>query len=211
MAAPSTAYNPAPVDPRADITAFRSSFRAALFGAPGEPPSGSVVLAGGAPVSELVLAVDRGDPAWVADGAGHRRVARADLDCLLFRAWLFGIVTAIERQIRTDLLAGAHWREQLSPERLEKARTVKTERARRGQAVGTMDCLQFGDLGQLAVRESWWQRWFALGSNRQAKELTRRLEGLRNDLAHGQEVVAAHWPTIVAVAANLDALAPAGR
>jgi hypothetical protein len=199
------------VDHRADIAVFRASFSAGLFGRPGTPPPGAAVLEVGATVAELILAVDRAEPAWVAVADGHRQVVRADLDCLLLRAWLFGIVTAIERQIRTDLLAGAHWREQLSPERLEKARLIKGERARRGQAVDTFACLQFGDLGQVAVRESWWQRWFGMGSNRQAKELTRRLEVLRNDLAHGQEVVMAHWPTMVVIAANLDHLAPAGR
>lgn len=201
------------MDHRADIAAFRASFQAGQFGRPSQdqPPAGSVVLAARATVSDLVLALDRAEPAWVAVEGGHRQVARADLDCLLLRAWLFGIVTAIERQIRVDLLAGAHWRELLSPERLDKARTIKTERARRGQAVDTMACLQFGDLGQLAVRASWWQRLFGLGSNRQAKELTKQLEVLRNDLAHGQEVVATHWTTLVAISANLDALAPAAR
>jgi hypothetical protein len=156
----------------------------------------------------VVAALDQAERVRVAGVAGA--IVRADLDGLLGRAWLFGIVTALERRLRDDLAAQGAWTTLLSPERLQRARDLKAERARRGQAVGTMACLQFGDLGQMAVRTSWWQELLGLGSNRAAKELAKRLELLRNDLAHGQDVVGTHWETVVIIAGNLETLEQAG-
>jgi hypothetical protein len=62
----------------------------------------------------------------------------------------------------------------------------------------------------MAVRTSWWQQLLGLGSNRAAKELAKRLELLRNDLAHGQDVIGAHWETVVIIAGNLETLEQAG-
>ena len=159
--------------------------------------------------ARVVAALDHADRVRVVGMAGA--IVRADLDGLLGRAWLFGIVTALERRLRDDLAAQGAWTSLLSPERLQRARELKAERARRGQAVGTMACLQFGDLGQMAVRTSWWQQLLGLGSNRAAKELAKRLELLRNDLAHGQDVVGVHWETVVIIAGNLETLEHAGE
>ena len=154
----------------------------------------------------VILVIDQAGAALIAHPAGTVRIVRSDLECLLMRAWLFGIVSEVERRLRQDLVTRAAWQEMLSPERIARARTLKAERERRGEHVGTMACLQFGDLGQMGVRSAWWQRWLSLGSNRQAKELAKQLEGLRNDLAHGQDVIERHWDTVVAMSTNISSL-----
>ena len=75
-----------------------------------------------------------------------------------------------------------------------------------GDLVDTMACLQFNDLSPMGVRATWWQRWLPLSSNRQAKELAKRREGLRNDFAHSQDVIERHWDTVVALSANIGSL-----
>jgi hypothetical protein len=187
-----------------DFTRFCAAFTAGLLA--GETTSEAGALPEQASFAAVMLAVDQTGAALIARPTGGVRVVRADLECLLVRAWLFGIVSEVERRLRQDLTSQAAWQELLSPERIARARTLKAERERRGEHPNTMACLQFGDLGQMGVRAAWWQRWLPLGSNRQAKELAKRLEGLRNDLAHGQDVIERHWDTVIALSANLQAL-----
>jgi hypothetical protein len=92
---------------------------------------------------------------------------------------------------------------------LAKARGVKEERARRGREIGTVDALQFGDLGWIATAYDGWYALFGVESKRQAKQLVRRLESLRNNLAHGQSIVAHDWDTVVVVARAVRAIADA--
>ena len=60
-----------------------------------------------------------------------------------------------------------------------------------------LDCLQFSDKGQIVARneEIRAKTIFALCS--QAEEATKRLEQLRNNLAHAQDILATDWDTIV--------------
>ena len=90
--------------------------------------------------------------------------------------------------------------------RLEKAREIRDERARRGRMIETLDALQFGDLGWLAVRYDGWYEYFGVESKKQAKKLVKQLESLRNALAHSQDIVAHDWETVVAVARSVVAI-----
>jgi hypothetical protein len=195
--------------PPDQLDAFCQTFVAdRLDGAPvAEAEAGDgPVLEGTTTFAALVLALEQDPQVYVAIPGGFKRLTRNDLACLLTRSWLFGVVSALERRMRSDLAAGAAWQHWLSPERIAKARELKAERARRGEAANTVACLQFGDLGQIGVRSNWWQRLFGHGSHRRDRELAKRLEGLRNDLAHGQDVVIRHWDTVVALSAHIQAL-----
>ncbi len=72
--------------------------------------------------------------------------------------------------------------------------------------MATVDALQFGDVAWLATRYDGWYALFGVDSRRQAKQLVRRLEVLRNGLAHGQDIVTHDWDTIVTVARSVVAI-----
>jgi hypothetical protein len=190
------------------VTAFDAVFTAERLAHPWaadaalEPSIAPV--AGGA---ETVLAVATHGRVYLRGSAGM--VHREGMDSLLFRAWLFGVLTFLESQARDRIRRDPDWREALSPGRLAKARSLKDERARRGRDLGTVDALQFGDLGWIATGYTGWYALFGVESKRQAKQLVRRLETLRNNLAHGQSIVAQDWDTIVAVARAVQAIAAA--
>jgi hypothetical protein len=160
--------------------------------------------AGGA---ETVLAVAAHGRVYLRGAAGI--IHRQGMDTLLFRAWLFGVLTFLESRARERIRRDPDWREALSPGRLAKARSLKQERARRGRDIGTVDALQFGDLGWIAARYTGWYALFGVESKRQAKQLVRRLEALRNNVAHGQSGIGQDWDTIVVVAQAVRAIAEA--
>jgi hypothetical protein len=196
-----------PVPDSDQLATFCQTFTAEhLTGTRLDGPAEGQVLAGDTTFAALVLALDHAAEVLVGRPDGVMRLTRGDLACLLTRAWLFGVVSALERRMRSDLAAGAAWQHWLSPERIAKARELKAERARRGEVANTVACLQFGDLGQIGVRSDWWQRLLGQGSRRRDREVTKRLEGLRNDLAHGQDVVIRHWDTVVVLSAHINAL-----
>lgn len=128
------------------------------------------------------------------------------LDTIPFRSWMFGVLSALEMCLRTDMGKGDAWREILTPERIEKAQQIKAERARRGEKANTIDCIQFGDLAGYATRDKRWFDVFDFGSRRKAKKLFRRLEMLRNALAHSQEGIAEYMEIMSAICRNVEVL-----
>jgi hypothetical protein len=120
------------------------------------------------------------------------------------------MITALEmvftRAVDAEFPAEA-WKAHLASGRLAKARELQAERQRRGVHTRLLDCLQFSDKGQLALRVPAVDPERVLSMSRRAAERAlRELEELRNNLAHGQEIVPRGWPRIVAFSARLDLL-----
>ncbi len=195
------------------MTAFDSAFRAEhlvrLTSADSTPQDKVTVeaeteLPTDAGMAEAVLAVAEHDRVVFQGRQG--RLDRQCLNAMLFRSWLFGVLTFLEIRSRDLIRQDPEWREVISQGRLEKAREIKDERARRGRMIETVDALQFGDVGWLAVRYDGWYEYFGVESKKQAKTLVKQLESLRNALAHSQDIVAHDWETVVAVARSVVAI-----
>ena len=58
-----------------------------------------------------------------------------------------------------------------------------------------LDCLQFADKAQIVARHERLRQFTRFDSRRQIEEAGKRLEKLRNDLAHSQDIVANDWDT----------------
>ena len=161
-----------------------------------------------APLSAAVrvLAVEpRGFVTAFGEVAGL--VTRDDLQKPPGRMWLFGMVTMIElryTRLIADLCPGEGWREYLSEGRLKKAEDLMAERTRRNRPVGLLDCLQLSDKGTIVARNEAIRAQTVFTSRRQAEDGIRLLEGLRNNLAHAQDVVSADWEAIVQLSGHLD-------
>lgn len=132
---------------------------------------------------------------------------RSDLQKPPVRMWLFGMVTIIEmgfvQAIETHL-TGEAWHKYVSDARLEKAKTLLAERQRRNQDLNLLDCLQFSDKGQIVLRDEGLRKRLGFKSRRRGEETVKRLEALRNNLAHSQDIVNADWETIVQLTENMD-------
>jgi hypothetical protein len=127
-------------------------------------------------------------------------ITRADLEKPPVRMWLFGIVTLIEMRF-SELIErhcpGEAWRQYLSEARLQKAQALLEERSRRQQNLQVFDCLQFSDKGQIVARNEDIRKRTIFTSRNQAEATVKRLEKLRNNLAHAQDIVTNDWDTIV--------------
>lgn len=168
----------------------------------------ATLLPGSAPLSAAVRVLVTEPRAFVtALGGVAGVVTRDDLQKPPGRMWLFGMVTIIELRY-TRLIAehcpGESWREYLSEGRLKKADELMAERRRRHRSVGLLDCLQLSDKGQIVARNEAIRERTIFTSRRQAEEGIRLLEGLRNNLAHAQDIVSADWDAIVQLSGHLD-------
>jgi hypothetical protein len=165
-------------------------------------------LAGSAPLSAAVRVLAVEPRAFVtAFGEVAGVVTRDDLQKPPGRMWLFGMVTMIElryTRMIAELCPGEGWREYLSEGRLKKAEELMAERRRRHRAVGLLDCLQLSDKGTIVARNEAVRGRTVFTSRRQAEDGIRLLEGLRNNLAHAQDVVSADWEAIVQLSGHLD-------
>jgi CBS domain-containing protein len=166
------------------------------------------VLADSAPLSAAVRALAESPHAFVTafgDVAGV--VTRDDLQKPPGRMWLFGVVTMIElryTRLIADECPGDSWREYLSAGRLAKAEELRAERNRRNRGVTLLDCLQLSDKGTVVAKCEAIRSRTIFASRRQAEDGIKLLEGLRNDLAHAQDIVTTDWEAIVQLSGHVD-------
>lgn len=135
-------------------------------------------------------------------------VTPSDLEKPPVRMFLFGMITLLEMLFARQVDAtfpGETWTAHVAPGRLAKAREVMSDRQRRGHACRLFDCLQFSDKGQLALHVGELAARLNL-SGKAARRALSELEHLRNNLAHGQEIISPSWERIVRFSSRLDEL-----
>ncbi len=136
-------------------------------------------------------------------------VTRTDLQKPPVRMWLFGMVTMIEMRMTNLINAGLgieQWKQYLSESRLQKAESLMAERARRHLSVTLLDCLQFSDKCQIIARNEALRNRTRYSSRRQVEDVGKKLERLRNDLAHSQDIIANDWDAVVELSGNLETM-----
>jgi len=126
-------------------------------------------------------------------------IRRDDVNKPMARMWLFGIVTIVEQQLLKLILErfpNGSWQQEVSEGRIEKAREIQTERQRRNVFCELIDCLQLSDKAQILIQDPVSLERLGLESKSVAKKTIKRLESLRNHLAHAQDIVTHDWPQI---------------
>ncbi len=134
-------------------------------------------------------------------------VTRSDLQKPPVRMWLFGVVTLIEMGLTRMIEASFdddEWHDLISAGRLEKATQLQSERSRRGREASLLECLQFTDRGTIVLRLAALRERLGIASRRTGEQTFKRLESLRNSLAHSQDIITDDWEAIVVLAENID-------
>jgi putative nucleotidyltransferase with HDIG domain len=130
-----------------------------------------------------------------------------DLEKPPMRMFLFGLITIVEMLV-TQLLQQRYpdgsWQEMVSAPRLEKAQDLQTERARRGQQVDLLQCLQYSDKVGIITYDPDIRRALGHDSRKAARKAIKELEMLRNNLAHSQLIIPTGWQRIVTFCNNLE-------
>lgn len=136
-------------------------------------------------------------------------VTRGDFQKAPARMWLFGLISLLEMQLLRIIRVqypNDSWTELLTPARLEYARNVLAERAKRNEAIDLADCLQFSDKKRVVVKSSTIRKELGIDSKSAIQKLLEEVERLRDNLAHSQDIITGFWPGIVELADNIEAL-----
>ena len=134
-------------------------------------------------------------------------VSRRDVQKPPVRMWLFGMITIMEmnlvRLISTKFPDGT-WRKYLSEGRLQKAIELQEERNRRGEHVELLDCLQLPDKAAVFIKDPEIRGQSEYKTKGEAARAVKRLESLRNNLAHSQDITSENWEAIAELSARVD-------
>ena len=174
------------------------------------PLEEAVVLADSTSLIDLTRAMK--ETSWVLVrvlGEVNGIITKNDLQDPPVRMWLFGMITVIELRFQKmieDHYDGDEWAKYISPTRLERARAMLAERHRRNQDSTLADCLQFSDKAQIIARDESLRQLAGFASRNRADETIKRLERLRNNLAHSQSIVDTDWEVIAGIADGLQQL-----
>lgn len=163
-----------------------------------------------ASMKEVILALAESDPVIVTVmGEKAAAITIRDLQEAPMRMWLFGLITLIEMLITRMIerqLPNERWIPFLTPGRLDYARRLQEERLRRHNIVELHECLQFADKGEILLKYEPSRRLLGFESNRQGQEFFKKIEILRNCLAHAQQLPTEDLSTLLILADSLDSL-----
>jgi CBS domain len=136
-------------------------------------------------------------------------VTRADLNKPIARMYLFSLISLLEIHMSYWIdkeNPNESWIENLSTGRQDAARAHQQERKVRNQELSLLECLQFCDKADLIVRTDTIRAVFGDCSNNQLRELLKRAEDLRNNLAHSQSDLSDNsgWESILSDASEIE-------
>jgi len=175
----------------------------------------SQLVSADASLTDVIQVLTRHDYCFVTlFGSADGVISRTDIQKPVVRMWLFGMITMIEMELANRIRSvwpDGIWVDQLSEGRLRKAETLLEERRRRGQVCDLVDCLQLSDKTRVLVRDDAQLEEFGFTSRAAAKQVSKELESLRNNLAHAQDIVTHDWPQIVRMTRRIERImAPPG-
>lgn len=134
-------------------------------------------------------------------------IGRSDILKPPVRMWLFGLITIIEMQmgrLLEERFPEGSWQKLLSRGRLQRALAVLEERTRRNQLARLSDCLQLTDKAHILMKDPAIIADSGFPSKKQAQRAVKELESLRNNLAHGQDILTYDWEGVVELSRRLD-------
>lgn len=132
-------------------------------------------------------------------------ITSGDLQKAPVRMWLFGVISLIEMQllrIIRQTYRDDSWDKFIKPDRLDSARQILNDRKQKNADIDLADCLQFCDKRDIVIGNLWPQLGFE--SWESGMHLLKDVEGLRNNLAHSQDIVTGFWPGLINLADDAE-------
>lgn len=118
-------------------------------------------------------------------------VTLADLQKPPVRMLLFGVVSLLEMhlyRIIRDYFAEDSWKKHLNDKRIQQAEELFLQRKARNEAIQLSDCLQLCDKRDIVLGEQRLRELLGIESKSKGKDFFKKLETLRNNLAHSQDL-----------------------
>jgi hypothetical protein len=130
-------------------------------------------------------------------------VTRGDMRKIPVRMWLFGLISLIEMQLLRlirETYSESAWKGYLKSGRCKKAEDEFAGLKGKNADIELADCLQFCDKRDIVVKSDLLLRAIGFGPAHDLEELLKRLEALRNNLAHAQDVIGDKLPDLISLA-----------
>jgi hypothetical protein len=166
------------------------------------------ILGDDSSMSELIQVLTRHEYAFISVfGVVGGHVSRGHLNSPVTRMWLFGVLTLFEMRLVKlvqKYFPDDSWRSTVSQTRLEKAIVLQQERSRRNQQSSLIECLQLSDKGQILLEHPLGLKLLDIRSKAVAKQMIKNIESLRNNLAHGQDIIKYDWASIAGIAVRIE-------
>jgi hypothetical protein len=118
-------------------------------------------------------------------------VTLADLQKPPIRMLLFGIISLVEMhlyQIIRDYFKKDSWKMHLSEKRIQQSEELFLQRKARNEGIELSDCLQLCDKRDIVLGEQPLRELLVIESKSKGKDFFKKLEILRNNLAHSQDL-----------------------
>lgn len=118
-------------------------------------------------------------------------VTLADLQKPPIRMLLFGLISLLEMhlyRIIQDYFSDDSWKNHLSTIRISLAEELFALRKSRNEAIQLSDCLQLCDKRDIVLNEGPLRELLGIESKTKGKSFFKKLESLRNNLAHSQSI-----------------------
>jgi hypothetical protein len=118
-------------------------------------------------------------------------VTLADLQKPPIRMLLFGVISLVEMhlyRIIREYFAEDSWKNHLSDKRIQLAEELFFQRKARNEAIQLSDCLQLCDKRDIVLNEQPLKELLGIESKSKGKDFFKKLENLRNNLAHSQDL-----------------------
>jgi hypothetical protein len=91
-------------------------------------------------------------------------------------------------RIIRDSFAEDSWKKYLSAKRIQQAEELFLQRKARNEAIELSDCLQLCDKRDIVLNEEPLRELLGIVSKSKGKDFFKKLENLRNNLAHSQDL-----------------------
>jgi predicted transcriptional regulator len=133
-------------------------------------------------------------------------ITRGDLQKIIIRMWLFGLISLIEMhllRIIRKFFPDGQWEKFLNKKRIDDARKILSARRRKNLAIDLVDCLQLCDKREIIINYKEILNKLSINRN-SCEKFLKRLEPLRNDLAHAQDIITENWPEIIHIVKDAE-------
>ncbi len=140
----------------------------------------------------------------------ERIVTRSDLQKAPVRMLIFGFISILEMhllQIIKQIYPNESWVNQLGEKRVKEAKKIYELRKAKNEALDLVDCIQLADKRDLLINNVNTLKKIGFSSKPSAEKFLIKVEGLRNKLAHAQDIDSgSSWPEIIELTINVESL-----
>jgi len=144
------------------------------------------------PLIDTLFFLKEKDRVFILEGNSVTKVVTlADLQKPPIRMLLFGLISLLEMhlyRIINDFFPEDTWKKHLNLHRIQIAEELFSLRKSRNEAIQLCDCLQICDKRDIVLNESPLRELLGIDSKSKGKSYFKQLEGLRNNLAHSQNL-----------------------